>query len=374
MNFGIMFFSSAGHNSDGHKYDLLTKAAKFADRHNFSSLWTPERHFHEFGGLFPNPSVTNAALAMITERIQLRAGSLISPLHDPIRIAEEWAVVDNLSGGRVAISFGSGWNIDDFIFFPDRYATRQSVMYQQIETVSKLWTTGRTTKVNSRGKEVELKLYPEPLQKELPIWVTSSGNLETFASAGAIGANILTHLIGQDMDTLAMKIQHYREARASHDFDPQDGKVTLMLHTFLGADPETVREKVRKPFREYLRSAISLEEKAALAGGTISGGHKIDPHNIPPQIMEDLLDITFERYCRHASLIGTPSSCQQFVWRLQEIGVDEIACLIDFLEDDEAILQSLTYLEELREMCSATAGDKATTEALNGFLEYLDEN
>ena len=90
--------------------------------------------------------------------------------------------------------------------------------------------------------------------------------------------------------------------------------------------------------------------------------------------MEDLLDITFERYCRHASLIGTPSSCQQFVWGLQEIGVDEIACLIDFLEDDEAILQSLTYLEELREMCSATAGDKATTEALNDFLEYLDEN
>ena len=374
MNFGIMFFSSAGRNSDGRKYDLLTKAAKFADQHNFSSVWTPERHFHEFGGLFPNPSVTNAALAMITERIQLRAGSLISPLHDPIRIVEEWAMVDNLSAGRVALSFGSGWNIDDFIFFPDRYATRQSVMYQQIETVTRLWTTGRTTKINSQGKEVELKLYPEPLQKELPIWITSSGNRETFGSAGAIGANVLTHLIGQDMDALAMKIQHYRESRASHNFDPQDGKVSLMLHTFLGPDTETVRNKVRKPFREYLRSAISLEEKAALAGGAISGGHKIDPHDIPPQVMEELLDITFERYSRDASIIGSPASCQQFIWQLQEIGVDEVACLIDFIEDDEAILQSLSYLDELREMCSETAFNKATTEALNDFLECLDEN
>jgi len=368
-----MFFSSAGRRSDGHKYHLLTEAARFADRHNFSSIWTPERHFHEFGGLFPNPSVTNAALAMITERVQLRAGSLISPLHDPVRIVEEWAMVDNLSGGRVAISFGSGWNINDFIFFPDRYATRQSVMYDQIETISKLWTTGRSTKINSQGKEVELTLYPKPLQTNLPIWVTSSGNLETFVSAGAIGANILTHLIGQDMNTLVAKIQHYRESRAKHNFDPQAGQVTLMLHTFLGTDTETVREKVRKPFREYLRSAISLEEKAALDGGAISGGHKIDPQNIPPHVMEDLLDITFERYSRQASLIGTPSSCQEFVWRLQEIGVDEIACLIDFLDDDEAILQSLTYLDELREMCSAEFLNKATTEALNDFLECLDE-
>jgi natural product biosynthesis luciferase-like monooxygenase protein len=372
MDFGIMFFSSAGQSADGHKYRLLTEAAKFADRQGFSSVWTPERHFHEFGGLFPNPSVTNAALAMITERVQLRAGSLISPLHDPIRIVEEWAMVDNLSGGRVAISFGSGWNINDFVFFPDRYATRQSVMHEQIESVRRLWATGQITKTNSQGKEVELTLYPKPLQKELPVWVTSSGNAETFASAGAIGANILTHLIGQDTDTLAMKIERYRESRASHNFDPQGGQVSLMLHTFLGTDAEAVREKVRKPFREYLRSAISLEEKAALSGGAISGGHKIDPQNVPPNVMEELLDITFERYSRHASLIGTPSSCQQFIWKLQEIGVTEIACLIDFLEDDEAVLQSLPFLDELRAMCSAESLKRATTEALNDFLEDLE--
>lgn len=372
MDFGIMFFSSAGRSPDGQKYSLLTQAARFADQHGFSSVWTPERHFHEFGGLFPNPSVTHAALAMITERVQLRAGSLISPLHDPIRIVEEWAVVDNLSGGRVAISFGSGWNINDFVFFPERYASRQSVMYQQIERVRQLWRTGQCTEVNSLGKEVELTLYPKPLQKELPVWVTSSGNAETFASAGAIGANILTHLIGQDREALATKIQHYRESRARHNFDPLKGRVSLMLHTFLGTDAERVRDKVRKPFREYLRSAISLEEKAALSGGAISGGHKIDPQDIPPHVMEELLDITFERYSRRASLIGTPASCQRFIWELKEIGVDEIACLIDFLEDDEAILQSLPYLNELREMCSDETSNTATSAAVNDFLEDLE--
>src|SRR5262245_45469222 len=121
MEFGLMFFASASQTHDHDRYRLLKESARFADRNNFCCIWTPERHFHDFGGLFPNPSVIGAALAMITSQTQIRAGSLVSPLHNPIRIAEEWAVVDNLSSGRAAISFGSGWNIDDFVFFPERY-------------------------------------------------------------------------------------------------------------------------------------------------------------------------------------------------------------------------------------------------------------
>src|ERR1044072_8239679 len=79
--------------------------AMFAARHGFTAVWTPERHFQAFGGLYPNPSVLSAALAMITERVQIRAGSVALPLHHPVRVAEEWSVVDNLSNGRAAISF-----------------------------------------------------------------------------------------------------------------------------------------------------------------------------------------------------------------------------------------------------------------------------
>src|SRR5436853_2564857 len=110
MQFAIMFFSSTSQGGDGDKYALLKRAARFADARGFCAVWSPERHFHRFGCLFPNPSITSAALAMITDRIQIRAGSLISPLHDTVRVAEDWSVVDNFSRGRVAVSFGSGWN------------------------------------------------------------------------------------------------------------------------------------------------------------------------------------------------------------------------------------------------------------------------
>lgn len=373
MDYGIMFFFSAEQTGARNKYQLLLDASKFADQHNFCCVWVPERHFHRFGGIFPNPSVIGAALAVATDKIQIRAGSLISPLHDTIRIAEEWSVIDNLSEGRAAISFGSGWNINDFVFFPENYAMRQRVMYGQIETLKKLWAGGHIVRRNSAGKDVEVKIHPEPVQQELPIWITSSGNVETYISAGKIGANLLTHLLGQKIETLAHKIERYRESLAQNNFDPRSRKVSLMLHTFIGPDAAAVKEKIRQPFREYLRSAINLEEQAAIGGGVISGGHKVDPQAIPADRVEELLDAAFERYYDTASLMGTPEKCERLSWLLQEIGVDEIACLIDFLDDHKAVMSSMKYLAQLRQSFSASSVRTASDNLVNTFLEDLQE-
>src|SRR5690348_14609600 len=108
MDFSLFYFATTDDGGFSDKYRLLIEGAKFADAHGFTAVWTPERHFHEFGGLYPNPSVTSAAIATVTERVQIRAGSVVLPLHDPLLVAEEWAVVDNLSHGRVSISFASG--------------------------------------------------------------------------------------------------------------------------------------------------------------------------------------------------------------------------------------------------------------------------
>ena len=373
MDFGIMFFSSGDRPAGREPYRLLIEAARWADAAGFGSLWTPERHFGEFGGLFPNPAVTSAALATITERIQLRAGSLISPLHHVVRIAEDWSVVDNLSGGRVAISFGSGWNVTDFVFYPDRYADRRAVMFEQIEAVKALWRGEPLAVTNSLGKAGEVRVRPRPVQAELPIWVTSSGNEQTFVDAGRIGANVLTHLIGQDLEALRAKIARYRDALEEGGRDRRAGQVTLMLHTYLGTDPDAVKATVREPFREYLRSAVRLELNAAAGGGAISGGLDLDTNGpeMSQDAMEQLLDITFERYYDNAALMGTPESCQPLLARLIDIGVDDVACLIDFLPDDEAVLAGLQHLDALRKLFSNSALERDAQDAIESFTEDL---
>ena len=372
MDFGIMFFSSADRETGGAKYRMVLEATRFADARGFGSVWIPERHFHAFGGLFPNPSVVCAALAALTDRLRIHSGSVVSPLHHPVRIAEEWAVVDNLSGGRVSLSFASGWNVNDFIFFPERYRQRRKLMYEQIETVRELWRGGTLVQTNSFGKEIEIAVYPKPVQAELPVWITSSGSPETIADAGAMGANLLTHLEDQDIDTLGEKIKGYREALGRHGHDPGHGKVGLMLHTYLGGDAEKVKAKVREPMRRYLKTAVTLEQKAAEGGGTVSGGFHLEPHEIKENVMEELLDAAFERYFHTAALMGTPSQCIERVWRLREIGVDEIACLIDFLDDPNDVLEGLTYLDELRIACTPEHGARVAESAKCAFMDELE--
>lgn len=361
MDFSIMFFSNDCIPGEP-RYKLLLETARYADHHGFSAIWTPERHFDRFGAIFPNPAVSLAGLATITQYIQLRAGSLISPLHHTIRIAENFSVVDNLSNGRAAIGFGSGWNVNDFVFFPENYEKRHMVMYEQIHQLRHLWSGGTVELPNSYGKDVSAKLYPEPVQADIPIWITSSGNVQTFASAGKLGANLLTHLIGQDRDTLGEKIKVYREARAEAGHDPQSGKVTLMLHTYMGPDRQTVKARVREPFREYLRTAVKLEVKAADGGGTISGGHRIQAESIDQADMESLLDLTFDRYFHTGSLMGSPADCLPLIDGFKAAGVDEIACLVDFLTGTDDILESLTWVNQLRQMCCVQEEDMESFE------------
>lgn len=337
VSFSLYFFSDDGTKASDDKYRLVLESAKFADRHGFSAVWTPERHFQDFGGLYPNPSVLSAALAVLTERIQIRAGSVALPLHHPVRVAEEWSIVDNLSRGRVAVSFASGWHANDFIFAPELYDDRKEVMFRHIELVQKLWAGGKVKLPSAGGAEVEIQILPRPLQQKLPIWITSSGSVETWRRAGEIGANVLAAYVGYSQDELAQRIEVYREARAAHGHDPLNGVVTIMLHTFIGEDDETVKEKVRMPFSNYLGTYFKQYENGAAGVQGVTDADR-----------QALMDAAFEKYFDSSTLMGAPDKCARLIDALADIGVDEIACLVDFGVDVESVLESLSRLDELK--------------------------
>jgi natural product biosynthesis luciferase-like monooxygenase protein len=323
------------------------EGARFADANGFSAVWTPERHFHLFGGLFPNPSVLSAAIAAATERISIRAGSVVLPLHDPLRVAEEWSVVDNLSGGRVGVSFASGWQPDDFVLAPGEYAERKQGMMNRIKEVRRLWRGDKLRRVNGAGQEVEVGVYPRPVQQELPIWVTSARHPETFRLAGEAGARLLTHLVGHTPEQLAEKISLYRRAWREHGW-PGEGHVTLMLHTFVHPDLEFVRATVRGPLREYIRSSFDL-----MAG--LGAAMKVDVRSLPADELEGLLDGAYERFFETSGLLGTPEMVARTVRRLAGIGVDEVGCLIDFGVGEETILAALPHLAAVRPLLAPNA-------------------
>ena len=358
MDFSLFYFSAGQAEDASNKYHLLIEGAKFADEHGFAAVWTPERHFHEFGGLYPNPSVTSAALAMVTTRIQLRSGSVVAPLHSPVRIAEEWAIVDNLSHGRVAISFASGWMPEDFVLKPENFADRKDEMFRTIAMVRKLWRGEAVPLPGPLGGEVAVKAFPRPIQADLPVWVTAAGNPETFEMAGAAGANVLTHLLGQTIEEVAEKISLYRQARAEAGH-PGRGHVSLMLHTFVSDTPAFVRDTVRQPLTDYLRASASLIRKYAWAFPTFKrAGHGMEEtefSSLPPEDLEAVLAHAFDRYFETSGLFGTPESCVERIEQLKANDVDEVACLIDFGVPAELALDGLKHLDALRVMANPAA-------------------
>ncbi|HEX7239883.1 MAG TPA: LLM class flavin-dependent oxidoreductase, partial [Longimicrobiaceae bacterium] len=157
LTFSLFYFADASGDDAEDKYRIYLDGGRFADRHGFEAVWAPERHFHENGGLYPNPSVLSAALAPLTTRVGLRAGSVALPLHHPLRVAEEWSVVDNLSKGRVGISVTSGWIPNDFALAPQNFPAKREVMFRMIEEVRTLWRGGTLAATDGAGKEVQLR-------------------------------------------------------------------------------------------------------------------------------------------------------------------------------------------------------------------------
>ena len=364
IDFSLFYFAADAQERGGGAYRLLLEGARFADTHGFAAVWTPERHFHAFGGLYPNPAVTSAAIAAVTQRVALRAGSVVLPLHNPIRCAEEWAVVDNLSGGRVGLSFASGWHAADFALMPDNFRDRRRLMAEGIETIRKLWRGEAVPAKSGDGKDIEVRIFPPPVQKEPPIWITASGTPETFAAAGRMGANVLTNLLVMKAEELAKNVAVYREAFRAAGHAGQ-GHVSLMLHTFVGADADAVRETVRGPFLEYLRTSTDLINKARWeltafakpsAQRDASQGAR-DLAELSADEMGAIMEHAFERYFATAGLFGTPQSCLATVDRLKSLGVDEIACLIDFGVPTDTVLASLRHLDELRRLSNAAVDD-----------------
>jgi len=358
MDFSLMYWG----NDDGQgpqKYHLLLEGAKFADTHGFCAVWTPERHFHAFGGPFANPSVSGAAVAAVTKNIAVRAGSCVAPLHSPIRIAEEWAMIDNLTNGRTGIGIASGWHPVDFVIRPEnRPPHNKAAMFDTLDTLRKLWR-GEAVEFDKGDGMVPIRTLPRPVSSELNIWLTTAGNPETWREAGRLGAHVLTHLLGQSIAEVEGKIKIYHEALREAGYDPARFTVTLMLHTFVARDREHAREVARGPMKSYLKAAAALVKQYAWAFPAFKRpeGAKnpmdIDLSTLSEDEVEGILDYAFNRYFEDSGLFGTVDDCIERVEQLKAIGVNEVACLIDYGIATEQVLEGLYPLAEVVKRANA---------------------
>lgn len=339
-DFSLYFFGHYPDQQDTDKYALINAAAEFGDEHGFHAVWLPERHFHSFGALFPNPSVLAASLASRTRRIRLHAGSVVLPLHHPIRVAEEWSVVDNLSGGRAGLCVASGWHANDFALAPQHFGRHRDLMYEQLDEVRALWSGAAVEATSGSGERIEVRLHPRPIQEQPPLYVAVVGNPESYRRAAAEGLGVVTNLMAQTVEELTANIALYRATRAEHGLDPAAGRVVVLVHTYLGED---ARRVAKQPFLDYLRSSLSLFNQV-----TNSLGFDLDLDRTPADDVDFLLDQAYQRYCASRAMIGDEKSAAAVANALVAAGANEIACFVDFGVPKQQVLAALPALDRLR--------------------------
>jgi probable F420-dependent oxidoreductase len=261
------------------EYRDTLELVRFAERLGFESAWVSEHHGSSDGYL-PSQLALLAACAAITERMELGTSVILAPLHDPLRLAEDAAVVDQLSGGRLVLGLGNGWREEEFRMFGSSRAERGARTEETVEVLRRAWTGRRFSFEGRTLRYDRVRVTPRPARPDgLPI-VLGGYERRAVLRAGRLAEGYITDESGPEemrdslalvdegatgvgRDPASLTIVVLQNAFAWRDGDPWQlirGGVAHQLGTYAawgeGADtPELDRLEPLPPPEEDLRAS-----------------------------------------------------------------------------------------------------------------------
>lgn len=236
MEFGILFTSQPHTDREPYPHRAVharvTDEIVAADRLGFDYAWLAEHHFSTEYGIMPDVWVYAGHLAALTKRIKLGMAVVTLPLANPVRVVENAAFVDILSGGRVVLGLGSGYRKYEFDGFGLDFEARRDMQDEALAIVLDLFRTGRS---HRKGRHFtaeiagDYELLPRSIQKPFPPLFLAGATERSIGTAGRLGFGLMLSTL-TPFDTLASQIAHYRanleqaneEARANPGFGQVD--------------------------------------------------------------------------------------------------------------------------------------------------------
>ena len=215
----------------------LLETIELADQVGLDVFGLGEHHRPDF--VSSAPAVILAAAAVRTQRIRLSSAVTVLSSDDPVRVFQEFATLDLLSGGRAEIMAGRGSFIESFPLFGYDLADYDELFAEKLELLLKLRESERVTWSGKHRAAVDdLGVYPRPVQNPLPVWIAVGGTPASVARAGTLGLPLAIAIIGGVPERFAPLAHLYREAvqRAGHD--PAALPISINSHGFLADDSQ----------------------------------------------------------------------------------------------------------------------------------------
>ena len=229
----------------------------------FDSLWVTEHHFRHFGGMMPSPQLLLAAAAQRTKRLRLGAAVSILPMHNPLRIAEEFAMVDLLSSGRLNFGAGRGMHPLEYSVFGYEWNNAQARLPEALDIVLRAWTGGEFEWSGKYYHFARLNVLPKPLQKpHPPIYITANRDPESFHMIGTRGHHLMTLPWIATNEVQRTHVEQYFAALREGGHAVESKEVFVMYPAYVGASDEQARSEVLAHWlrwREFALVALNLD-------------------------------------------------------------------------------------------------------------------
>jgi probable LLM family oxidoreductase len=271
--------------------DLLEEI-ELADQVGLDVFGVGEHHRADY--VVSAPAIVLAAAAARTRRIRLTSAVSVLSSDEPVRVFQDFATIDLISGGRAEIMVGRGSFVESFPLFGQDLADYDDLFREKLELLLKVRASERITWRGGHHRPPidDRPVYPRPVQDPLPVWIAVGGNLPSVVRAGTLGLPMALAIIGGEPARFAPAAHIYREAGERAGHDPASLRLSINSHGFVAKDPGQAADLAFPPFAETMTrigrergwpptSRAHFEHERRLEGALFVGS--------PQQLVEKIL-------------------------------------------------------------------------------------
>jgi alkanesulfonate monooxygenase SsuD/methylene tetrahydromethanopterin reductase-like flavin-dependent oxidoreductase (luciferase family) len=318
MKFGMFVIGDYHPQADKtltHYYEQILQQASWAEELGYECFWFGEHHF-DFFGVVPSPPVLMAIAAKRTMKIRLGVAVALLPYRNPIFTAEEYAMVDVLSGGR--LDFGVGRGTPPELAGLGVKEDNRDVLVEALEIVKMAWSRGQ---ISFQGKHYsihDVSLNVTPVQKPTPPIFFAALSEGSYKAAGEIGYPILgiPYASSRTLEEVKEKISFYRARLGESGHDPQQFDVVQCFHAHVAGTEAEAQVNARAGMVPYLSARLAVRPR------------KYD-----------------ELYRDRMIVVGDPARCAEHIAEIEQTGTNYIIFMMNFATlAQEKILRSMEIM------------------------------
>lgn len=321
MKFSLFYLPGFDREVHGHAstlYKQMIEQVVLGEAIGLEKVWVAEHHQREYGGDVPCSPVLLASLAQHTSRIKLCTGGIAVPLHRPLEAAEQLAMLDCLSDGRLEMGMVRGFLNYEYDAYNISMDESRARFVEGVEIIRGLFANERFSYRGTFSSFEDIELRPRPVQTHPRVSIATVASPETLEYAAEHGFDLGVVPYATSMQKTADMIQRYRELLTAAGHDPDERNVMAQFFYYGHSDPAVAKETPREPILAYLRRFL-----AALQGRRASKDYVGYEHMA--SAIEGMME--YEGFYEELSMFGHPDRFHERVREAEAMGITEIALM-----------------------------------------------